>query len=150
MVKHKSFLKIYLDTYNEYAKKLQQKIADKQMVDIFKRCLRIFYRSMRTYTYTIPVLPKVVPESLISDGLGPITEDCSLGVNYKELVVFRSKGSGFPAVRLALEDLRVTNTAFSIFVEYSYFLSSPTNSSLKCGELSKSDLRFDAKVAFHF
>jgi hypothetical protein len=71
-------------------------------------------------------------------------------VNYKELVVFRSKSSPMAAVRLGLEDLRVTNTTFSIFVEYSYFLSSPTHSSLKSAEFSKSDLRFDARVAFHF
>ena len=61
MIKQKLFLKIYLDTYNEYAKKLLQIINEKQMLEIFKRCLRIFYRSMRTYTYTIPVTPKLVP-----------------------------------------------------------------------------------------
>jgi hypothetical protein len=63
----------------------------------------------------------------------------------------RTKNSAGAAIRLGLEDLRVTNTTFSIFVEYSYFLSDPTHSSLKSGgELSKSDLRFDARVAFHF
>lgn len=143
-------MKIYLDTYNEYANKLPQKATEKQMVEILKRCLRVFYRSIRTYTYLIPVTPKIVPDTLITDGLGPITEDCFLGVNYKELVVMRSKGAAGAAVRLALEDLRVTNTTFSIFVEYSYFLSSPNNSSLKSGDLSKSNLRFDARVAFHF
>lgn len=74
MIRQKPFLKIYLDTYNEYAGKLNQKASERQVVEILKRCLRVFYRSLRTYTYLIPVIPKTVPESLITDGLGPITE----------------------------------------------------------------------------
>lgn len=150
MTKQKNFLKIYMDTYNEFARKLPIKMNEKQMAELLRRCIRVFYRSQRTYTYLIAVTPKIVPDNLITDGLGPITDDCYLGVNYKELVVFRSKSSPMAAVRLALEDLRVTCTTFSIFVEYSYFLSSPTHSSLNSGEHSKSDLRFDARVTFHF
>jgi hypothetical protein len=61
MIRQKPFLKIYLDTYNEYAGKLNQKASEKQMVEILKRCLRVFYRSLRTYTYLIPAIAKTVP-----------------------------------------------------------------------------------------
>lgn len=87
---------------------------------------------------------------MITDQLGPIKNECYLGVNYKELVVFREKDSQKPAVKLALEDLRVTTTTFSIFIEQSYFLSSPSNSGLKSGELSKNNLRFDSRILFNF
>jgi hypothetical protein len=32
-----------------------------------------------------------VPLEFILDGLGPIVDECYLGVNYKELLVFRAK-----------------------------------------------------------
>jgi hypothetical protein len=74
MTRQKQFLKVYLDTYNEYSNKMASKITEKMHMEIFKRCLRIFYRSPKTYTYSIPVTPKVVPLDLIIDGLGPLTE----------------------------------------------------------------------------
>jgi hypothetical protein len=72
---------------------------------------------------------------LIIDGQGPITSDCYLGINYRELIVIRNKQSGKAAVKLPLEDIRVTQTTFSIFIEYSYFNSSPQNSNLQSTEL---------------
>ena len=61
MLRNKQFLKVYLDTYNEYSNRLNSKITEKQHIQIFKRCLRVFYRSAKTYTYIIPVTPKIVP-----------------------------------------------------------------------------------------
>jgi hypothetical protein len=61
MIKQKNFLKIYLDTYNEYSNKLPQKLSEKHLIDLFKRCVRAFYRSQRTYTYLITATPKIVP-----------------------------------------------------------------------------------------
>ena len=55
-----------------------------------------------------------------------------------------------PAVKLGLEDLRVTTTTFSIYIEQSYFLSSPSNSCLKSGDLSKNNFRFDSRLLFQF
>lgn len=105
---------------------------------------------MHTYTYLVAVTPRTVPESMITDGKGPIETECWLGVNYRELVVLREKSSIRPAVRLQLEDVRVTMTTFSVFIDYSYFLSSPQNSNLSRGDMQSSSLRFDARVLFHF
>ena len=69
---------------------------------IYKRCLRVFYRSERTYTYLAPATAHTIPLSVIKDGLGPILEECWLGINFKELLVFRSSKSKGVAVRLGL------------------------------------------------
>lgn len=74
MIKQQAFLKIYLDTYKESTAKLPARLTDKHLTDLFRRCLRLFYRSARTYSYLIPVTPKLIPEALITDGLGPILE----------------------------------------------------------------------------
>lgn len=150
MLNNKQFMKVYLETYNEYATKIKNKLTEKQYIEVFKRSLRVFYRSAKAYTYIIPVVPHTVPLELISDGLGPISDECYLGVNYKELLIFRAKDSLYPAVKLGLEDLRVTTTTFSIFIEQSYFLSNPSHSGLKSGDLSNNNLRFDSRVLFHF
>jgi len=131
IIHNKMFTRIYMDTCYEFTKKIFKKVTIKDIPAIIKRSFRVFYRTLNTYTYIVLVTPRTVPLSLIIDGKGPITSDCYLGVNYRELVVFREKNSGRASVKLPLEDIRVTHTAFSIFIEYSYFNSSPQNSSLQ-------------------
>lgn len=60
---------------------------------IYKECLKISYNSILTYTYMTSVLARIVPQCLVLDELGPIEGECILGVNFKELVVLRGKGS---------------------------------------------------------
>jgi len=45
----------------------------------------------------------------------------------------------------------MTNTTYSLFIEYNYFISDPTNSKLESANIYNNNiLRFDAKVLYHF
>jgi hypothetical protein len=45
-------------------------IGEKERAALFKRSLRVFYRSVRSFSYVVPVAVHTVPAELIKDGLG--------------------------------------------------------------------------------
>ena len=151
MIRERRFMEAYLAGYERQRRKLtSSKLNQVELVSMLVASLRLFYKSVKTYTYIIPAIAKIVPEHEITDGEGPIEGDCFVGVNYQELVVFRFAHSPFPSVRLPLQDIRVTTTTFSMFVDYSYFMSAPTSSNLTNQEVEKARLRFDARMLYHF
>jgi hypothetical protein len=83
IIHNKMFTRVYLDTCFEFTKKIFKKLSVKDIPSLLKRSFRVFYRTINTYTYNVPVTPRIVPLSLIIDGKGPITSDCFLGVNYR-------------------------------------------------------------------
>lgn len=61
VIHNKMFTRVYLDTCYEFTKKIFKKISIKDIPTLIKRCFRVFYRNFSTYTYTVPVTPKIVP-----------------------------------------------------------------------------------------
>jgi hypothetical protein len=61
IIDNKMFVRVYLDTCYEFTKKIFKKVSIKDIPALIKRCFRVFYRNFTTYTYIVPVTPKIVP-----------------------------------------------------------------------------------------
>lgn len=131
------------------------------MLGYYRRGIRVFYRQVKSYSYLTSAVVHTVPLSVISDNKGSLEGECWLGINYKEFLVFRREEDGVPAVRLSLEDLKVTHTTFSLFLEYNSFVGMAMESiNLNESQTSienvgredpkRTRLRFDAKLLYHF
>jgi hypothetical protein len=140
----KLFYKVFGDSIERF-KKLEKM---PEPSTLYRTIIRVFYRSVRTYTYVAPFTPHTVPAHLFHDCLGPLGEECWLGVNFKELLVFRRWESDQAVVKLSLQDIKLTCSTFSLFVEYSPEIGT-TESHLAEG-LSRTVLRFDGRLLYHF
>ena len=80
--------------------------------------------------------------------MGPIADECVLGVNFKELLIYRSEESIVPAVQLSLMDIKVKCSTFSMFIDYSPEIGKATESGLL--ESRRVSLRFDGRLLYHF
>lgn len=121
VTQEKQFVKIFTDGTDALRKRWQHPLTEYQRYNHQRICLRVFYRSVRAYSYLAPAQAHTVPASVISDGLGPIQGECWLGINYKQFLVFRTYSQFKPTVKISLEDLKITHTTFSLFIEVNYY-----------------------------
>lgn len=79
----KGFLKIFADIMESFKKRAHQPLVEREVHGYYRRCIRVFYRQVKSYTYLTSAVVRTVPLSVISDNRGEIKEECWLGINYK-------------------------------------------------------------------
>ena len=135
-----------MNTVDSYRLKFKGSLPAKERTNTQVRCLRIVYKSLKTYTWFVWTSARSIPDAFVIDSQGKISGDCWLGVNWREIVVLR-EGADKPAVSVPLEDSKLIQTTISLFIQSEYYQRASVQTP---EEKDSRELRFDGKMLYNF